>query len=341
MKYYNEISRSISILRYPLALLVVIIHYDVASRNFDGFIDSHYSLDYFFLLCLKQFCKLSVSTFFFISGYLFFVNLSNKFNKNEYISKIFRRTKNLLVPYLFWNTVAIAIILLQGTYQSEATPIHDFIRIYIGKTTYTTVNILGNAIQLITPINGPLWFMRDLFVLSILSPVIWLLSRKNNYYYLILLFFLSIFGPFYLHFIRYSPILFYSLGAFIAINDIDIISIYRSHRNLLLLNFVFWFCISFVVGGEFVKLLFILSFVIIVFGFVEDYNVFLVPLLRLSRYSLVIYCSHIIIALPVANKIASHLFFPLNLLSVLIITTFISIIIFHCLKPINKYFKVV
>lgn len=160
--------------------------------------------------------------------------------------------------------------------------------------------------------NGPLWFMRDLFLISLLSPALFVFLRCRKKEFIYLLIALSIFGPICFGSIRYSPLLFFSLGAYIAINDIDVISFYKSHRKGLILSFWTCFFACFFIGGEMTKIFYIISFVLIVFGVVSENAQYLLPLEKMSKYSLVLYCTHVIIGLPIANRIVSKLPSPFD-----------------------------
>jgi fucose 4-O-acetylase-like acetyltransferase len=68
---------------------------------------------------------IAVPLFFFISGFLFFLNIEN-FNLQSYGNKLQTRGKTLLIPYLFWNLFAIAIYsLITAIPASKAFVNHD------------------------------------------------------------------------------------------------------------------------------------------------------------------------------------------------------------------------
>ena len=92
------------------------------------------------LVVSQTLVKAAMPMFFFISGYLFFGNVE-KWNWQTYQQKIKRRGKTLLIPYIIWNLL-MAVML---------RPFSPSI--------------------FCEPANMPLWFLRDLIVVSLLTPI--------------------------------------------------------------------------------------------------------------------------------------------------------------------------
>lgn len=102
-------SKTIDLLKFVLIIGIVFIHVAPATLVIEGVyygVNSEKSLFYynsqFFSNVLG---RISVPLFFFISGYLFF--LDSKFDLQAYRKKIRSRKRSLLIPYLFWNTFTI------------------------------------------------------------------------------------------------------------------------------------------------------------------------------------------------------------------------------------------
>ena len=102
-------------LRFPLAVVILTIH----TFNLDGitlngevftFHDSMFfrELNYFIDSFLRG---QSVPIYFFISGYVFFINI-DRFDKGAYFRKLKNRLHTLLIPYIIWNFLAIIATLL-------------------------------------------------------------------------------------------------------------------------------------------------------------------------------------------------------------------------------------
>lgn len=105
-------------LRFPLALLVLLIH--VNPQNKDIFtpiqtIDvSHITVANIYSIIGRigfYFSLVAVPFFFFTSGYFFFYKV-REWNVSCYKNKIRKRLKTLLVPYLLWNILALCLVIL-------------------------------------------------------------------------------------------------------------------------------------------------------------------------------------------------------------------------------------
>ena len=187
----NEIFSQI---RLPLIVLVTYAHsyggvaegYSVLGSGWDAY-------EVLKIVMSQTLVKMAMPTFFVISGYLFFVNVE-QFNKEIYWQKIRRRVKTLLIPYIIWNLLM-------------AVKLKDF-----------------NLSIFVEPANMPLWFLRDLMIVSLLTPIIYIGVRKLNYWIFFLLlpiYFTGIWA------IQPGPnpyaICFFTLGAYLSINKINLI----------------------------------------------------------------------------------------------------------------------
>lgn len=118
--------------------------------------------------------RLAVPMFLLISGYLFFPSKEKQFNKDAYIYKLKRRAKSLLVPYLLWNLLAYILYAIDYSFN-----IVDFFK------SFWVIEVPGRGGS--SPIDGPLWYVRNLMILMIASPLIYLIS-KHKVFTLLLLF---------------------------------------------------------------------------------------------------------------------------------------------------------
>lgn len=170
----EQISQCISALRFPLAIAVVMIHSQISGYSSAIFIHS-----------LQNIIFLAVPCFFIISGY----NFSK--SKKQYKEKIKNRLKTILLPYILWNLIA-----------------------YMVSMRYQGFYLPNWNIFIKTPINFPLWYLRDLFILCLLHPCIsWLASKIKGILFILLAFFLC-YEEFILPFfgLRYNSILFFGIG---------------------------------------------------------------------------------------------------------------------------------
>ncbi len=89
-------------LRIPLICIVVLIHTLQADEHVEFGILYHDAL-YFFQ---ESIGRSAVPVFFVISGYMFFYKVAG-LTTEIYKSKLKRRVKSLLIPYLIWNALAL------------------------------------------------------------------------------------------------------------------------------------------------------------------------------------------------------------------------------------------
>ena len=159
---------------------------------------------------------------FIISGYLFFRNNQTSFTWVGYLNKIQSRTRSLLIPYLFWNTFvmlcyAMIHLLAPNLIDPENNNVLnysflDFIRAYWD----------GVGGQ---PICFQFWFIRDLMVGVILSPIVFYIAKYGKWFAAIVLLINYIskwFAPPY-----YIMFTFFCLGAICAINEYDFTQIIK------------------------------------------------------------------------------------------------------------------
>lgn len=120
------------------------------------------------------------TVFLLISGFLFYTGFDAP---GAYRRKLRSRMKSLGLPYLLWNFVAspwfIAIILsVAGLFMTVGesprldSPLHIFFGYYPD----------------FFPSNAALWFIQQLLVMVVLSPLIWFLLRRAALYYLLAVF---------------------------------------------------------------------------------------------------------------------------------------------------------
>lgn len=153
-----------------------------------------------------------VPCFFFISGFLYFNNIQY-LSVNTYCSKTWRRVKSLLFPYLIWNAIVVICFAAAHLFMGDRIN-QDFYNVL----EYSPVQLLhcfwdcdGGM-----PINVPLWFLRDLFLFCLLSPLIWFVIKNGTKYVCVLILLASFFPE--------INIVYFSMGAFFSIKKIDVIA---------------------------------------------------------------------------------------------------------------------
>ena len=237
-------------LRFPLAILVVFVHsfgaeIDVSELHASG-LTGLAVYDYIRLFFSEVIARSAVPIFFIISGYLLFLKVE-EYNKTVYISKLRKRWHSLVVPYFSWIVLFILWtlmfkvggILLHG---KPWTGILDYFQdngylhmlwdssVWEERTTW-----LGIATHNSGPVLLPFWYMRDLIIMVVISPVINWLIKKIKIVFIILLLAIYTFD------IKCSLIsgtlacasLFFSMGAYFAIKKQDFTEVLWKWRHLI------------------------------------------------------------------------------------------------------------
>lgn len=175
MKIDDEVSQRIAALRFFLIFEVVLLH---MGNNYSKFIsnggDASSTLFQFIVYLFSDaISDTAVPLFFLMSGFLFFYNF--KLSYACYLQKLRSRFWSLAVPYAFWN---IAYLLFKFVVQT--TPMFstmlggeskrlvdyvpfDYFDALFGLTTY--------------PISYQFWFIRDLILMVVISPAIWVMVK--------------------------------------------------------------------------------------------------------------------------------------------------------------------
>ena len=205
MKDDHLTSPTITLLRFPLTVMVVFIHYNMGVRGFSLHGET-YGLDapewfrWVTALFSDVLPRTAVPLFYIISGFLFF--RGGSFCADIYRRKLSTRARTLLVPYLLWNVIAVLVQLSRrlpflstvfpNAHLTELriTPLrilHTFADNYWNRGILVTPENDGLAPVPPYPADAPLWYVRDLMVMVLLAPVIWHLVRRAGHWLVIAL----------------------------------------------------------------------------------------------------------------------------------------------------------
>lgn len=223
-------SRSIDFLRLPLAFSIVLLH-SVQSNLPEGATlyyanDLHNAIK---ILFSEIICRASVPLFFFVSGYLFF-NHIKELGWNTYQEKVKKRCRTLLLPYVIWNVLCLLTLYVLHLIANGITcSLKDF---FVEKGSWN-IFFYGRRGY---PIDYPLWFVRDLIYMVILSPVIYYIVRRKGLLCFICVLYLITPAIGLSDTIPTTAICFFSLGAYFNIMDKDFICSERCFRNLVFLG---------------------------------------------------------------------------------------------------------
>lgn len=166
MRYPDgEVSQTIGLLRWVLMGLVVLIHTNLTLDT--GYADSAYGE---VLRWGGNVVWLANPLFFLISGYLF-VAAENGFTWSVFKTKCKRRARTWLLPYLLWNTIFLLFYGIIGWLMpsslGEVPPIQEM---GVADILKSYCCIRGEGFNS-SPIDEPLWFLRDLMVIALFTPL--------------------------------------------------------------------------------------------------------------------------------------------------------------------------
>lgn len=155
----------------------------------------------------KLFSCTATPNFFLISGFLFFNNIEHT---RECYPKMFRRIRTLLIPYILWNIIFVLWYWLFDCIPGISPLINSNIFEHFHSVPSSLYFLFFN------PASFPLWFLRDLILFVILSPVLLGMIRKWGWF---LFWTLLIVSPIILETtcITYFELPFFVLGGTIAV----------------------------------------------------------------------------------------------------------------------------
>lgn len=186
-------NQALNLLLFPLACMVVFIHVFSGSSLTAQCNDSDFPFVRFMILFARSFFSgQCVPIYFFIAGFVFFQGMN--LSMHSYDRKMNDRFKSLFIPYLAWNTLGMLLILISnisifsGPYVlSGVIPdihISNIINMYwngaegiayhIGDSVFCSVSQNMNTY----PVDSPLWFVRDLMIVSVSAPVLNILLKR-------------------------------------------------------------------------------------------------------------------------------------------------------------------
>lgn len=341
----NDLIRknTLDLLRFPLAIVVLSIHiFSIQEITIHGikYTFDNFPLFLFFNNVIDAFLRgQSVPIYFFISGYVFFLNTKLTFSK--YKQKLHNRVKSLFIPYITWNIIALLFSL------SLYLPIFSSVFPNLGNTTinmsvYTILNSFwdctpnifqsSNSINLnspIYPINIPLWFIRDLMIIVIITPLIFKyikLTKKYGISFLGLTWFICSYYP--LGHINQllTALFFFSFGAYMSIFNKDMVIEFRKYFKTsiilyLAISIIYVFSVYY-----FSSALHTLKKINIIIGMIFAYNLssWLIETekVKISKFlvssSFFIYVSHYIIGSSIL-KLLMLIFKPEHNISLILI----------------------
>ena len=227
------LSRTISFLRFPMIFFILYLHVVLGAWSNGRIVSDTTFVGYELVrfIFVEGFSRIFVPCFFLISGFLFFYY--SGFDRHIYWEKMKKRFRSLLVPYLFWNCFVIFLYFLGETFvpslmSGQNKHIADF-------TSWDWLMCFWR-IDGWAPINFPLWFLRDLIILSLFSPLVYVAVRWGRL--------LSVLLVGVLWFCFGTPsncfvgLFFFTAGAWLGINKVDPVEQLLPWRKAFLLTYL-------------------------------------------------------------------------------------------------------
>lgn len=261
-----------------------------------------------------------------LSGYLLF--LSNI--KAQPLELLVKKSSSILFPLIVWNLPIVILIFLSQKYNILD---HEFSAELYPFNLLNWVNAITGFLE--APANYPLNFLRDLFIITLLSPLFWLFLKRTPLIGLaivLITYYFNLEGNLIL---RNSMLVSFYLGGMAATQNWDL-TFLDSHAKLCLILFLI-FCFGIVLFGIENRELFRLISPILVWPSISliTNTRFGVRLYNNSRHSFFTFLFHgplLLILWLVFNKIPIETPYPIFWLSAPILTIYISIFLSNLLK---------
>lgn len=248
MDFAQRQSISIDLLRFPLCVLVVLCHTKILFGIPDvGVPEGAFQQGLQIYLC-EVIPHIAVPAFVFFSGYLFFYNCT--FDLSVWKRKLISRARGQLLPYIIWCTIGFLIAVATGECRMTVS---DFLWGFWDTRQWME---LPEHIGAAMPADMPLWFLRDLMMMTVLSPLIYRIIRKTGFLLPLAagIWWYSYWMPKITGFSS-DIVFFYILGAYLAIKGVNFVEkiykfrwlIYMIAAGLMIADFI-------IVNGNFTSL---------------------------------------------------------------------------------------
>ena len=316
-----EFSKRITALRFVLAVFVVFIHNNVEAIHFadgDVIVETPMWIKIIRDTFVHYWGGIAVPTFFIISGYLFFAK------PKSLGATIKSKFKGIFVPYVLWTLLAIVLFYLAQSIEFSkpffAQPeniirnwsINDFFKSFWAWET--AVNTEGT---LHPPFVTPFWYVRDLMIMMLISPLIKFCAIKFPTAWLIFVTVLNsaeILGVTHIEYGFTRSLFYFSLGYY-AVNNIGkvIYSLDSINWRDFLVAYAFSFALTVYAsmnslkGGDFFvwfNRLFTICLAVKVAGVAVKNQKLFDKLSYLSGYSFCVFAAHLPFVLTVMKKLS-------------------------------------
>ena len=222
---FKDQSQVLNILRFPATLMVIIGHCALITMSIPiSTFSGEMALARFIQQLIYCMGGLAVTLFSLISGYYLFAK-GDRFTISHYIDILRKRFKTLLIPYVLWNFLCILALWLKNS-----IGLHLGIGFAFNAVEYDQVTNHSLFEMIMWPIDGPLWYIRELIYMVLFCPLVYVLCRNRiiGAIAVLSLYFLPIVAP---HLGFYFPLndiqVHFIVGAYLALHKWNILGIAR------------------------------------------------------------------------------------------------------------------
>lgn len=239
-------SQVLDFLRFPMTFWVLLVHVNPHLSPFftpiQGIDFSNFTFTNFYSIVarLTNVGGHVVLCFFFLtSGYYFFYK-TKIWNLSVYKDKIKKRWHTLIIPYLLWNAIWYVSNLTRELFKYFKKGMPDdrwegIMSNYLNPESFLDtfwtasewaigrVNIFGWDTSLSGPAILPLWYMRELIIMVLLSPIIYWVIKKGKTWAMALLGVCYALNAWTTPGLNVTAVFTFTFGAYLALNGKDIL----------------------------------------------------------------------------------------------------------------------
>lgn len=182
--------------------------------------------------------------FFLFSGFFFF-RKQEKWSADFYQLQLKKRVMSLLFPYFIWNILMIVAIYIKNYL------LVSFFSVPPGEELLNIENNSWYTLFWHTPVNYPLWFLRDLICMSVLTPLFYLFFRYLKVYGLLILATLYLSGrETHMAGLSMSAFMFFGTGAYMGIYKKNILEFCSKYRYPAAVTAILALCCATMFNGR-------------------------------------------------------------------------------------------
>lgn len=221
-------------LSYALSILVFLIHISTFAN---------YTQDETFISGLNtivdhlktSISQVAVPLFFILSGFVFY----REYTQDKFVSKLKRRIKTLVVPYICWNIVGMLFSIVATLF---------FSKYFIGRQPFEFTNESVFQSVFFYKENRVFWFIFDLILFTLFTPLIFILIKNKVIGVLSIVTIWGLYGiniqlPLSIFF-RSDSIIYYLFGAYLGLHYFQQISCMKFEKSFERIVLIFMLLVA-------------------------------------------------------------------------------------------------